>query len=345
MISVRKNIHLPQQQEPSKLVHILVSLAFADKLQLGYDPTVKRVKTSAPNGNVEVQYQYTVGDEVYVTTGLPLCDFRADSVEGRSTRVWKAYRLSDPTKTEVALKDIWMTKDSKTEGDTLHMLTSDMTPLEAQHFLTVVCDGVVTINGEDDNTHTLAMRGVPPKVIGHYLTATPDENSKIPISQLITPGSQRTRSRGHTPHTTGPKRVQDKRVTFTERVHYRIIFKEVGKPLHEILSFKTVCSALCDIVKGTLCLILHLVYSSDLLGYLPPAALEVLHKKKVVHRDISTGNILVYKKRGILSDLEYSKMLVDLPQARHDVITVSFTSLHFGCPLTYHSGHCPVYGS
>ena len=44
-------------------------------------------------------------DHTYVTLA-PLFDFCADSVEGRSTRVWKVYDKDDPQKTELALKDI-----------------------------------------------------------------------------------------------------------------------------------------------------------------------------------------------------------------------------------------------
>ena len=49
-----------------------------------------------------------------------------------------------------------------------------------------------------------------------------------------------------------------------------------------------------------------------------------MHNSNYIHRDISPGNILVYKGRGVLADLEYA---VDI--SKHDPTdTVVCRSLH-----------------
>ncbi|RPD52761.1 hypothetical protein L226DRAFT_541035 [Lentinus tigrinus ALCF2SS1-7] len=94
------------------------------------------------------------------------------------------------------------------------------------------------------------------------------------------------------------KNPQVKR-TFKKHQHYRLVVAEVGKPLEEFGSgFKLVSAVFC-------CLLAH------------QAAYE---KAGIIHRDISSGNILLYQGAngvwmGLLNDWELSKR-VDSPAAR-----------------------------
>ncbi|TFK88445.1 hypothetical protein K466DRAFT_662291 [Polyporus arcularius HHB13444] len=86
--------------------------------------------------------------------------------------------------------------------------------------------------------------------------------------------------------------------SFKKHQHYRLVVAEVGKPLEEFGSgFKLVSAIFC-------CLLAH------------QAAYE---KAGIIHRDISSGNILLYKKNGVwvglLNDWELSKQ-VNAPAAR-----------------------------
>ena len=62
---------------------------------------------------------------------------------------------------------------------------------------------------------------------------------------------------------------------------------------------------------------LNILLTSDL-----TLALEIIHRLKCVHRDVSTGNILLYQGIGRLSDLESLKELSSLQS--HEVKTVCF---------------------
>lgn len=53
-------------------------------------------------------------------------------------------------------------------------------------------------------------------------------------------------------------------------------------------------------------------------------ALRGLHEAGWVHRDISSGNVLITTRGAVkLSDWEYAKELVNLPSETHDIRTVS----------------------
>ncbi|KAF8874610.1 hypothetical protein BD779DRAFT_1566012 [Infundibulicybe gibba] len=69
------------------------------------------------------------------------------------------------------------------------------------------------------------------------------------------------------------------------RRHYRISFNEVGTPLCDVVELKDHLRALRDAMIG----------------------IEILHKLGYVHRDVSSGNVLLCEERGKLSDLEYCK--------------------------------------
>ncbi|KAF7790436.1 hypothetical protein EIP86_001391 [Pleurotus ostreatoroseus] len=69
------------------------------------------------------------------------------------------------------------------------------------------------------------------------------------------------------------------------RVHYRIVFKEVGKPLSHEQSLPVIYKMLAQTAY----------------------ALHHLHQAGWVHRDISPGNILIVAGRATLMDLEYAR--------------------------------------
>ncbi|KIP01099.1 hypothetical protein PHLGIDRAFT_402742 [Phlebiopsis gigantea 11061_1 CR5-6] len=104
--------------------------------------------------------------------------------------------------------------------------------------------------------------------------------------------------RGKTPtvqeivHALGEKLLQ-----YPAKVHYRIVYKEVGKTIDQLDSMHDVFRCLCDIVKG--------LYAMHAAGY--------------VHRDISAGNILVVDGKGRLGDVEYAKEEGD--NSQHEVRT------------------------
>ncbi|GJE97361.1 hypothetical protein PsYK624_135770 [Phanerochaete sordida] len=86
-------------------------------------------------------------------------------------------------------------------------------------------------------------------------------------------------------------------LVYGEKKHHRILFKEVGTTIVDVQSL------------------------SKAFGYLAQVslALYALHTVGWVHRDVSSGNIIIYDDRAILGDVEYAKQEEDT--TRHDVRT------------------------
>jgi hypothetical protein len=142
------------------LIRLISSLAYADVVQLGYDPTMelfwKRNKWN---------YQFTVEGrdnhqnvvtKVYRTVN-DIADM-SSNLRGRATRVYEAYEVGNKS-TRVVIKDSWVDANRPKEGDTLSEILDESSDEEKAMFLTVLIHGVVTIDGREDLTQDRIMNG------------------------------------------------------------------------------------------------------------------------------------------------------------------------------------------
>ncbi|KAI0942787.1 hypothetical protein AcV7_010360 [Taiwanofungus camphoratus] len=272
-----------------------ISLMYAKEHEIGWDPTMKFAK----DGKGKIQYhsdgtpRYDITvrtpeaeEVVYHTIGV-LSDVGANAPLGRGTRVWEARKVvgnkeyGDP----VALKDSWIDSDRDREGDLSASLRDSASSEEDREdidarFLTVLHHGDVYIDGNADDTRTLMTRSMEiPSECSRYNVHVPPEDilsgSNTGTGHYRTPQEYRQKT-----HKLPP--------THHPKAHYRIVFKEVCKPLYKITSLALILKVLSHI--------LH--------------ALQLMHRSGWVHRDISTGNILVDKDgNGRLGDLEYAKRM------------------------------------
>ncbi|KAI0943406.1 hypothetical protein AcW1_002575 [Taiwanofungus camphoratus] len=270
-----------------------ISLMYAKEHEIGWDPTMKFAK----DGKGKIQYhsdgtpRYDITvrtpeaeEVVYHTIGV-LSDVGANAPLGRGTRVWEARKVvgnkeySDP----VALKDSWIDSDRDREGDLSASLRDSASSEEDREdidarFLTVLHHGDVYIDGNADDTRTLMTRSME----------IPSECSRYNVQ--ISPEDILSGSNTGTGHYRTPQEYNQEMIEpmHHPKAHYRIVFKEVCKPLYKITSLALILKVLSHI--------LH--------------ALQLMHRSGWVHRDISTGNILVDKDgNGRLGDLEYAKRM------------------------------------
>jgi len=180
-------------------------------------------------------------------------------------------------------------------------------------------------NNVEDNTKTI-MQGL----------SLPDSSPSlsIPFSEknfvsYNAPGIN-SESAGHIPYPASISSILPiKRSNFHPRRHDRTVFNEVGTPLHDLDNLSDLFRGLADatIGKTSVDSVLNILLTSDL-----TLALEIIHRLKCVHRDVSTGNILLYQGMGRLSDLEFLKELSSLQS--HEVKTVCLhTSLLASSPI------------
>ncbi|THH28515.1 hypothetical protein EUX98_g5678 [Antrodiella citrinella] len=282
-------------QDQQSFVHFILATSLATHEQLGYDPTVQRLLL--PNG--ELAFDYIVGDHRYRTTkAIVTCP--AHRLLGRATRVWRVREIDDAEKyisEERVLKDYWITEDCKTEKeiqtaiiDAAEIARSDCQREDLEkYFMIILSDDQVQINDVPDTST-------------HYLSATGEDVDEF-LLQLAENGYARpgplTRDFFNarradddtflTPASSpGGCSVIHAAIIYQPCKHRRLVFKEVGTPLHDITNHKVLFRCLSQGLQG----------------------LNVMYDAGYVHRDISTGNLLMCKVGNDyickISDLEYA---------------------------------------
>ncbi|KAI5993491.1 hypothetical protein EDD15DRAFT_2548104, partial [Pisolithus albus] len=275
--------------EPEHLIHFFCSLAFANEQQLGWDPTVQRVCVEGkPQYNITVRTDE--GKETVYQSTKMISDFSAHAMQGRGTRVFQV-RLTLQNGQPVhnveplVLKDSWRKLGRAREDEILGQIFDGLGKKygtkkvsEARdYFLTVLAAGDVIVDGKKDKTTSLLCDAdeLPPDFGLH----------RLPADDL--PEWKPTRSgEGLTPNVSSvPPSVKKSQIR--HRIHYRVVFKEVCQPIHDLKRLDTAFKTLMDIHK----------------------ALQLLHSIGWVHRALSTGNALHFGGMGKLADLEYAQYM------------------------------------
>ncbi|KAJ7094065.1 hypothetical protein B0H15DRAFT_151602 [Mycena belliarum] len=279
--------------EPNVFIRLVLTLAFATPHELGFDETISQFKDQANF----TQYKMVVDGRTFITI-KPLSDYRATGIRGSGTRVWLVHDEEDPEKRHV-LKDTWIPRGTMTEGDQLRRLHEKLAAVEhtgdrepSDYFLTVLEDGYVCVSDatgfSSDDTLDVILGGLDIPEDAGVMTITEDTEPEIcrPSTALSHAGRKTHRSH-HTglPSAPKPEASATTRQHHYHRIHYRVVFKEFGKTLHEMDSLSAVMCALGDATQ----------------------ALKFLHYLGWVHRDVSPGNILVVGGRAKVADLECLK--------------------------------------
>jgi hypothetical protein len=258
------------------MIRFVTSIAFANESELGWDPTIQRERIpeqvhSSPGGSSSepereqvdaTRYRITVhtrpaGDDgherpavetVYRTTRI-IFDYGADALRGRGTRVFEARRLEDNVEVGelVVIKDVWVDDDREREDRILSQLFNDADDKDKElirkYFLTVLACGDVIVGGKVDHTRDLITRGrdIPR---GHKF--------RLP-TKALDPRFKHLSSTGYPPSwdefelSRAPPATHRR---FPPKVHYRVVFKEVGKPLHDLETLGDGFHLLVDAIAG-----------------------------------------------------------------------------------------------
>ncbi|KAK0245211.1 hypothetical protein EDD85DRAFT_963961, partial [Armillaria nabsnona] len=271
------------------LIHYIVSLSFGSTEDLGYDSSITRVAVPLAGGpaHYRIQYDYVIDGQTYRTVEC-LSSFRASGIISRATRVWTVRKLGDKTKQEYALKDSWLPLDSKTESEIqqdIFKRIEEKDPdakkdpmLYKQYFMDIKACEVVTCTDKTEDAITDLL--VPYRL--YDVTRRPSSSAASIRSTLIF-SSTADPVGGHLSDRTQSRHSQH---VYTGRKHVRVLFSEVGTPLDKVQDQKMLFTGLLHAYRG----------------------LRYLHLASYVHRDMSSGNILICSGKGKISDLEYSKV-------------------------------------
>ncbi|KAI0701179.1 hypothetical protein BC835DRAFT_1440239 [Cytidiella melzeri] len=304
-ILVTEAFHFLNDHE--NLAHFFLSQMYAKPHELGYDPTMK--SAGDPQLRARNQWDMTIhyvedsvegGDAqeprtstVTFRTITELSNIGAEAIRSRGTRVWKAQQLIDgKVQPElVVIKDYWVDDNRLREATIRKKILEDAPSDERrsileEHLLTPLYFGDVVIDGQKDNTLTLLRRGA----------ALPTDLEPFPavhvpplaISEDTVPKDMPLAPQGSgIPLPEVP--LKPPITSFHDKSHHRIVFKETGNTTETITSMKTT-----------------LQVSGQALG-----ALAAIHECGWVHRDISSGNILVVDDVVKIADLEYARKMND----------------------------------
>ncbi|KAF8867729.1 hypothetical protein CPB85DRAFT_1571877 [Mucidula mucida] len=241
---------------PGLFIRFVIFMTFAPLEDLGYDPTVKRVRVGE---DLNIQYRFTIGDKVYQTTGV-IYEMNLDIVTRATRDVWLYFDATPESHIYNAIFAALRQLDEdgsvpETERPPPLQPGSSLEEDAKHYFMTIVSDSVVSINGQPDEAKE------PPEGYVEFCYTVAEE--KFAMEATIA-GTSRGEVDDYTPQL---KRVDRAPYPHKKRTHRRIVFDEVCRTLYKVLSY-------ADFTKG----VAQLVYG-----------LEYMRLAGFVHRDISPG--------------------------------------------------------
>ncbi|KXN81815.1 hypothetical protein AN958_03733 [Leucoagaricus sp. SymC.cos] len=305
-------------EQPGKVISIFLSFLFGKPTRLGFDPAVRRYQWQG-----KIHYEYKVasrGGGRYFKTLGSLASYRPNRITGRMTRVWRTVEIDafggkKISNREFALKDVWLDSNAPTEKkiqeDIFDAVEAEKMKRDRGEVSCLDC--IKSWNAQQrDKLESLLETGeyrnlfmkIECESVGGCTTirkpdaATPDPGllkaaTKGPVESRswTLDGADRSRD---SPGSVHPVPVvpaasggNTNRRSYSPKQRYLLVYGEVGRALHQLKSFKDVFQSLRDVV-----------YVMYIAGW--------------VHRDVSTGNIIVIGSGdslyGKLSDLEYARV-------------------------------------
>ncbi|KAF8685768.1 hypothetical protein RHS04_00483 [Rhizoctonia solani] len=295
---------------------IMLSTLLATPSEIGYDPTILKVAPSpgSTNQDREPYYDITIhspdaGELTMYRTTRVISDVGVDGKVGRGTRVWEVKKLAnnEPTGPLYVLKDVWSHPDREAEHVKLKTIRGEQEAY-AEHFLTPLDYGFVPPNPEipalPDSTDKTLGSEKPFDPTGVVLNLHP-ESCVITMLRSITSTSRDSVEKpDDVPGPPQPRFCAFGCLSKRPRQYCRIVFREIGTPVHNLRIFADTFIAIQGGMKG----------------------LHAMHLSNYVHRDVSSENILLVpdsgriKRQGVIMDLEYAKRIRDA-RVPHDVKT------------------------
>lgn len=349
-------------------IKIFTSLHYSDISSVGFDPTMSyrwNPEEEKIQHRIVVHQRNASGSMIqktYITTGDIISD-ESQIIRSRATRVYEAYDISDSSKTPVVIKDIWVDVNRKLEAWIIAEVLENATEDEKSLFLTVLFHGIVQINEQSDLTEgPNILRGLKFSTGGHGIMGSggrdrpgvfilQQRQERVQLSETASSHSSLYTdkmalfSTNVVPYTGDQSNPPVPSGFYTaSKAHYRIVFKERGHSLHHLtlqcqMKLSSILiPALCDIIRGAyLQPYPSISYAYIRLYYL---ALKVMWKKSYVHRDVSAANIIMYKGRARLVDLEFAKKYATPPSNPVRTVRSTLRLIYSGTKLIGNA--CPM---
>ncbi len=236
-----------ESQDHHTFVRFFVTMLYGDEHQIGWDPSISLAPGCLDRYDIVVCGEN--GEERIFRTrpGKPLSTVGAEALHGKGTRVWKVNEIKDNVEQHQTyiLKDSWIDEDREREGDIILKLRGSTQSEEDERVLTgalftIESHGDVFIDKERDCTRTLSDTLEKSEFLLELPQPTDERNKAASLMVRVAIGSPED----------APDKISDPAPEYHRKVHYRIVFNEVGIPLHEITSLRRVFSVLTDTSVG-----------------------------------------------------------------------------------------------
>ncbi|KAF9479360.1 hypothetical protein BDN70DRAFT_878848 [Pholiota conissans] len=292
-------------QDPDLFIRLISAFAVLTADKLGFDPTMKlydqnkkvaipsyRFKTLAyPKARYDMRWLIKMNDGKEYLTTKTLSIYRAEIMRGRGTLAWAVIPCTSSSDGSVkvfensevyVLKQTWRPTSIQNE---IHFYVHGRAASSDNIGKICLCEEA-EIEGKKDDTATLIRRGLLP----------------IPPPSPIV-GEKRVRDENHEPYLyimTTEKGIELSEKGATElptpRVRTRNVMATYGWPLKHFSSLKELLQVLRDAIAG------H----------------KHLYMNGVLHRDISSGNIIIAQKSNpeAPDTISYGGCLIDLDRAK-----------------------------
>lgn len=256
---------------------------------MGWDPSV--IPVCGKDGTRS--YTFLMATGASYTTQYTLQDYGADVLVGRGARVYAVTKDGGDQHTLFALKDMWPEDDRMTEKEIHRRVIEDIirvnkmekVPMSEEEikrcFITPDNDYFATIDGKEDHTkHTMMRQRLNLKrhIVNFAKLFNPNSQSvALPMSS---DGGFRQVSDG------ASSLIDTKAHEISHRRHYRIVFKDFGKPLYKLTNMSQSFLVVRDGTKGSdasltgqyICLLLNLQVLNScirLAGVIETSVLEI----------------------------------------------------------------------
>lgn len=269
------------------MVHFFASTAIASHVDLGYDPSVRKVIVEQPASQTssslqgakacaeQTAYEYMIrdGDEEiwYQTIDKALFSHQELRLLGQAVRVWKVRQVAiDSTGKRslvgpvMALKDYWIAKNARTEGEIQEDIfrraqaarvcrgkAADHPEDVQKYFMTILHDAPVELqNGHFDTSEEFIRRPLPPDCQHTTPLLPPGKRATAPHGTSYDMLAKGTLANATPLGSDCSKQHRLVEYVFEHRTHRRLVFKEVGVPLQELTDSSMLFKCLADATKG-----------------------------------------------------------------------------------------------
>ncbi|KAL5411209.1 hypothetical protein PMIN04_010331 [Paraphaeosphaeria minitans] len=231
-----------------RFVSAVLGFSWLDEEQLGFDPTIV-----TKDGRQHIEIERNGCAERLIIDGVMK---RTPCIAGRATTCWRAHREGDESKMPLVIKDSWQFPERDEEGELLQEATEKGVVNVARYYY----HETVHVGGQEDDIRENVRRGLDVTKATNYRPESsmpPPSSNGYRISRTgrsSAAGTKRSSSCTDAPLPPSKRTCSSSPVkggkAIANRVHRRVILRDIGELIYKASSPKVLLAALEDCIEG-----------------------------------------------------------------------------------------------